>query len=440
MEHPSTASPGRPRSRLPIEPQGHEIATQGETFQGSPLVAPFALAGQRVMIVAQPPQGSPPRQAAPPMSPPASRMAAIVELQRVLTRMFHNQVPDPTFVRSLRNTLGEWSRTVLTAGEELGPSPPSASETVRGLELARSPVFICGTARAGTTLLRDLLDGHPELVVIPVESGFYGKERPLMNLRGDLHRAYFTTCWLESLAWAPPSWLLPSTKSGSPYVAFARDFAGWWNLAEHHQAARNPSWPLATFALAFGQQLNGGRLPDRARMWVEKTPYHWRFVHRIWQDFPAAKVIQIVRRPEAVLASYKAAARRMPPHRVSARQTASHILTGMAPAYRLAATSKCKRAESRYHLVRYEDLAADPKTTMDDVARFLGIKAQPSLLQPTVAGRPAIGNSSFGTRRPDISAILDPLDRTLLALSIGRNAAKLGYCDQYAPAKHAIVG
>src|SRR3569832_319873 len=186
------------------------------------------------MIVAQPPHGSPPRQAAPPMSPPASRVASIIELERVLTRMFHNQVPDHPYGQSLRTALGEWSRAILTAGEELGPSTLSESETARGLELARSPVFICGTARSGTTLLRDLLDGHPELVVIPVESGFYQTERSLMNLRGDLHRAYFTARWLESLAWAPPSWLLPSSKSGSPYIAFARDFAGWWNLAERH--------------------------------------------------------------------------------------------------------------------------------------------------------------------------------------------------------------
>ena len=353
--------------------------------------------------------------------------ASIEELEGQLDQMFHNQVRDRGFVRSLNAALGEWSRAIVAAADALGPSMPSDSEIARGLELARSPVFVCGPARAGTTLLRDLLDGHPELAVIPVETGFYGMARPLMQLREDLHRTYLTRTWLQRLAYAPPFWLLPPAESGSPYVGFARDFAGWWQLPDHHRAARQRSWPLLTFALSYAQQLGGGRLPAGARMWVEKTPSHVHCLDRIWQDLPAAKVIQIVRGPQAVLASYKAAAMRMPPHRVSRRRTARHVLAQMAPAYRIAAHSGNLQAEGRYHLVRYEDLVADRRAAMGRIAAFLEIEPLPSLLQPTVGGRPAIRNSSFEASGPDVGEVLESFDRSLLAVALGRYAAKLGY-------------
>lgn len=369
--------------------------------------------------------------------------ARIGEIERRLDRMFHNQVPDHEFVRSLDAALHEWSHAILAAAESLGASPPSESALQRGLELARRPVFVCGLARSGTTLLRDLLDGHPELVVIPVETSFYtGMERPLMHLRGDLHRAYFARRWLERMAHAPPCWLLASSEPGSPDVTFARDFAGWWQVPQRHKVSGIPAWPLMAFALAYAQRLGRGQLPAGARMWVEKTPGHLRCLKRIWADFPAARVIQIVRQPEAVLASVKASAKRMPPHRVSRSRTAAYVLRDMAPAYRIAANAERRLDEGRHCLVRYEDLTADPGAVMRRIAGFLEIENGPSLIQPTVAGRPAALNSSFGASRPDLSEVLDPLDRALLALAVARSAAELGYSamDPGPAAEHAIVG
>jgi hypothetical protein len=64
---------------------------------------------------------------------------------------------------------------------------------------------------------------------------------------------------------------------------------------------------------------------------------------------------------------------------------------------------------------------------MRQIADFLEIEPLPSLLEPTIAGRPAVRNSSFGASRPEIGEVLDPFDQVLLALAVGRDAAKLGY-------------
>ena len=371
---------------------------------------------------------------------PRQSYDAIVEIERRYDRLLRTQVPDEQFVRVLRTTQSEWSNAVWAASEAIGPSIPASDELDRGLRLAQQPVFICGAARSGTTLLRDLLDGHPQIVVIPNESGFYRTvERELSALRSDRHCSYLGARWAGRLAARPPHWLLgSSTPRNSPYVTFASEYAGWWLAPQRRKEARISSWPLAAFALAYAQRLGAGRLSPRVAKWVEKTPGNERCMARIWQDFPAAKVIQIVRRPEAVLAS----AKHMTTHRWSRRRTLTHVLGEMAPSYSIAAQSRETLPDDRYCLIKYEDLTAEPEAVMSRVSKFLEIEFMPSLLQPTVAGRPAINNSSFATSRPDLREVLDPIDRAVLTVAIARQAAKLGYVPDVAAsgATHPIVG
>lgn len=340
----------------------------------------------------------------------------------------------------LQATLREWSRAIWTVAESLGPTVPLAHDLDHGLRLAQRPVFICGAARSGTTLLRDLLDGHPKLAVVPTESLFYPSLEPgIFGLKPDQHSAYLGRRWLEQLVAPPPYWLLGRSARGEmPYVTFARDFAAWWLVAERQKEARIASWPLVAFVLAYAQWLGGAEVPSRAEMWVEKTPASEWFLRRMWGDFPAAKVIHIVRRPEAVLASVKARRR----HRWSHADAAKHVMRRMAPSYWIAASGQSHLPQDRYRLVRYEDLTADPAGTMSGLAKFLAIDLDPALLQPTVAGRPAINNTSFGRSRPDPRKVLDPIERSLLALTLGHPAAKLGYAPLKPSfsTKHGTVG
>jgi hypothetical protein len=379
------------------------------------------------------------------MTPPALALGRmdgerIIAMEQRIDALLRRQVPDDRFVQSLRSALREWSLAIWSAAETLGPSNFMPDELDRGLELAQRPVFVCGAARSGTTLLRDLLDGHQQVIAIPNESGFYlGVESALFGLRPERHGSYLGCRWIERLAARPPFWLLgSSTSAGSPYVDFARDFAGWCRVPERHHDARTPSWPLAAFALAFGQRLGAGRLPPAARMWIEKTPGNERCIERIWQDFPRAKVIHIVRRPQAVLASVK----RMTPRRWSSRRKLTHIFGAMAPSYWIAASGSGRYSDDRYCLIRYEDLTSDPHAVTERLAGFLGIEPSSALLQPTVAGRPATNNTSFTETRPAVDDVLDPVDRALLALAVGHQAAKLGYAREGASAAsvHSIVG
>jgi hypothetical protein len=132
-----------------------------------------------------------------------------------------------------------WSQLVWEMAEQLGPMHHSAAEQIsQGMDLIQHPVFVCGVHRSGTTLVRNLLDGHPQLVVLPSEGTYYTNlEHQLQQLPQDKWAAYLGTEWLRRLANPinqAPYWLLGRTNTdASPYVNFARYLLAWWQALPH---------------------------------------------------------------------------------------------------------------------------------------------------------------------------------------------------------------
>jgi hypothetical protein len=60
-----------------------------------------------------------------------------------------------------------WAAAVWAEAERAGPVDLPPEMVAWGRALAARPVFVVGVHRSGTTLLRDLLDGHPALSVLP---------------------------------------------------------------------------------------------------------------------------------------------------------------------------------------------------------------------------------------------------------------------------------
>jgi hypothetical protein len=58
-----------------------------------------------------------------------------------------------------------------------------------------------------------------------------------------------------------------------------------------------------------------------------------------------------------------------------------------------------KAGDTKYHIVRYEDLISRPIVETEKIARFLGIDVTRSLSRPSANNRPAISNSMFDDRR-----------------------------------------
>ena len=204
------------------------------------------------------------------------------------------------------------------------------NESVSTAHAVDEPIFVVGTGRSGTTLLRMMLNAHPR-IYLTHEASFYLSTRRLP-------RNASAEQWLER---------------------FVRTFSfRWLRLAEaavREELSRDPGHSLAAGFRAVMKAK--ARTLGRGR-WGDKTPLHSVYLKRIFRDFPRAKVVHVVRDPRPTVASLA----RMP------WATPSLALNSYYCDQQVRAVL---RFDDRVHHVRLEDLLADPRPVMEHLLTFL---------------------------------------------------------------------
>lgn len=200
------------------------------------------------------------------------------------------------------------------------------------MDPARSPIFIIGSGRSGTTLLRNMLNAHPA-IYIAFEPHFYFYESMYRKratgrvfLDYYFHTSHFRRQRIDParvLAGLPDP--LPRDQLGLAYAAVMREKAA-----------------------QFGRTRYG-----------EKTPAHVASLHRIYRDFPDARAVYIVRDPRNTVVSLS----RMPWAPASTMINAGYL----DGEHKLA-----DKFRDRLLRIRLEDLLADPRATMQRVLEFVG--------------------------------------------------------------------
>jgi hypothetical protein len=301
--------------------------------------------------------------------------------------------------RELLAAAVEWSWAVWAEAERLGNLPLSGEQMTQGLELSQNPVYICGAYHSGTTVIRNFLTGQPGLVVLPSKSAWFANiEFRLRMLPEDEQLAFLCTEWLRRLATPDHEssyWMLGrSAPSSSPYVTFARYLMSWWKIAGQMD---NEQWPHIAIVLAYATCTNN----LSAKLWVDKTPTNERFLTRLWQEMPKAKVIHVIREPGAVINSRKI----MEP--AVAMQNA---LIELEMSFRIA-FEVSQLQDPGYMLIRYEDICEDLPAVIKSLDSFLNIGI-------TMVSDPPVARKV---------EMLSVLERQVVASFIGPIASKLNY-------------
>jgi hypothetical protein len=186
------------------------------------------------------------------------------------------------------------------------------------------PIFIVGSGRSGTSLLRALLNAHPDVHL--------GQETALvrwMDRWPELSGAAFVDAWRQTAAGAlfqPDPVQVPATATPADAVAAV----------------------LQARAARFG----------RTR-WGDKTPLHALHLPQIWAAWPTARVVAMTRHPVPTVASL----RRMP------WSSGSLITDAVLVEQALRALPN----DERLLRVKLEDLLADPPTTLRAVLAHLDV-------------------------------------------------------------------
>jgi hypothetical protein len=164
-----------------------------------------------------------------------------------------------------------------------------------------------------------------------------------------------------------------------------------------------------------------------AKLWVDKTPTNERFIERIWEEFPSARIIHVVREPVATLTS-----RRVMEPAITLRLA----LKFLRVSYQIAIEESAFN-DGKYLLLKYEQLCDDPGAVINELIDFLKIENSASLTNATVAGIAAKANSSFNgdtasgailkSGQHKQKEVFTANELRLIAADIGKPANKLGY-------------
>ena len=291
--------------------------------------------------------------------------------------------------------------------------------------LSDSPVFLLGSHKSGTSLLRALLDGHPALHVLPRETHFFPNSGEwvrygLKRQRPAADAAEVARRFTDHVARRAVGVVKPGDQFSD-----APDFAGYDEgvfAANFDPDAGSSRRRFESYLNALQLAHGGEPLPAGARF-VEKSVENAEFAEDAADLFPTARFVHIVRNPYATLVAIR-----------RARATAGGRYPEMRPVIEALSDSHYDLARNRrrlgdaYLVVRYEDLLTDPPATMRRVAEHLRIDFSDELTRPTSGGRPWGGNSTAGGSFAGIStAPIDAWRAHVLGYEIALVNAWLGH-------------
>lgn len=229
------------------------------------------------------------------------------------------------------------------------------------------PFFVVGCGRSGTTLLQSLLSAHSRIAVTPETHFMKRAEREGARTRAA--PLDFDAFWRGLVAWSRFREL----------GVEADDVRARIEAAGRHDFQT----VFAAMLEAYGERTGKPRVG-------EKTPGHYRHLDMIFDWFPDARVVAIRRDPRDMVASHLGApwvTEEMAPGRLRApvirRLRAFHVAE-RARIWRQTNGVILAEAEadSRVHMVVYEDLVAAPDRELRRICDFLGETFEPGMLAP----------------------------------------------------------
>ena len=261
-----------------------------------------------------------------------------------------------------------------------------------------SPVFIVGMSRSGTTLLSRMLDEHSQVAILP-ETWMY----VVLDRFGCLKQF--------SDPWQAPLFFNEVWQN----LRYYRDPAAQILAREASRAGRyeGPTAPiLERFGRAYAKERN-------AKIWGEKTPAHALWLPHIRALFPEARILFMVRDPRDVLLSYD--------DRWDKSERDTEYLASTASLLKYYMKHLLHQPEfpaRQIRWLRYESLVTDPRSEVEKVCDFLGIKFEPSMLafyhrHANVEFETPDGRHHSLLKRP---ATTDKIGRYRLALSASQIA------------------
>lgn len=205
--------------------------------------------------------------------------------------------------------------------------------------------FIVGFPRSGTTLLSNILNNHSKIVSTPETHFFHDR----------INHIFKTSKGKEEI--------LSRLNSNKRFV----DLVNWGRIDVSSLAVHLSNNP--TQKEVFEELVRLIKLNTNAQYVCEKTPQHLLHIENVYQCFPGAKFIHIIRDGRAAVNSLSKVA--WGP--INSYSSAKKWNEYMTVHFRYERLFK----KTVYMSVRYEDLLERTETVMREIQAFLGIESEP---------------------------------------------------------------
>ncbi len=272
------------------------------------------------------------------------------------------------------------------------------------------PIFIVGAPRSGTTLLRQMLSRHPRIAIC-------GETHFLTTVYDERTRRVFGDLRQEA----------NRRRLIDAYLATRRAQRGIrmdFSQLRESLVREGDSWQSLFAAILRAYAESQGK-----QRWGEKTPQHARFTEVLFEWYPDAVLLHLVRDPRDVVAS------------LLRRPAASNSVVLNARAWlRLNLAARRSQGRPGYLEVRYEALAAEPEEQLRKICRFAGEEFSPSVLSPEQREverssamdrfRTPLSTDRLGTWRQDLRAI----EAAQIEWTLGSQMEAFGYSREMPPA------
>ena len=317
-------------------------------------------------------------------------------------------------------------------------------------------IFIGGSYRTGTDLVRNVLNASDE-VAICGETHFLGASRTGTDL---LRYVFNRSNGFELPGGVPLIGELPDPGSRQEFARIGdiATEAGARRVVDHIYHNQPYFWRwlpanvdkeeflqkfLATdrserSLLELVMSLYAGDKPVRG----EKTPAHIAHVTTLFEWFPNARFIHMFRDPRAIFISQRKKASNSqkvsPVHRLFRRSQASYeiFMSFSVIVHWLRVVQLHHHYQQlypgKYYLLKFEDLVGDPDIHLEKLCNFLEIELTGKMLQRRVV------NSSFVSSADQVAGfdssiigrwrqLINPVTNRWFVLACGKHLGKLGY-------------
>lgn len=252
----------------------------------------------------------------------------------------------------------------------------------------QKPIFLFGAHKSGTSLLRNIFNGHSQLFTMPIETHFFQNMHFWVDneYRTERSRKLNREQLIERFCKA----IHRHNTSKDIYSDSISEGIFDEKLFRNKFSEIKENDPLKTllekYFSAIHLSTTNAELPENVRV-VEKSVEHAEFASDLQAMYPDASFMHIVRNPYSNIVSmrrFKSKTYGFP--------IMSRILKTLYNSYYFLYRNQ--RLIRRYLVIRYEDLIQNPESMIKKLCTFIDIPFEDILLQPTYRGEKWSGNST----------------------------------------------